>query len=133
MGTFSAYAAYKNCQVYAFEPTLERCPLVEQHIELNGGCGTVIKEAVSDKSGKTYLYETLYNCGGNSIVSKASGMTREIQCTTIDETVAKLGLSRVDFIKADIEGAERLMLEGAAKTFKGVCTEAGHLYIPFAG
>jgi FkbM family methyltransferase len=37
----------------------------------------------------------------------------EIPTTTIDRFVAVEGLSRIDFIKADIEGAELSLLEGA--------------------
>lgn len=36
--------------------------------------------------------------------------------TTIDDLVAALALERLDFIKADIEGAELRMLEGAQRT-----------------
>ena len=36
-----------------------------------------------------------------------------IQVTTLDKWVKENNVPRVDFIKADIEGAERLMLEGA--------------------
>lgn len=35
---------------------------------------------------------------------------------TIDEFVKSNQIEKVDFIKADIEGAERLMLEGAQET-----------------
>jgi hypothetical protein len=38
--------------------------------------------------------------------------------TTVDSFVAKNKLSRVDFIKADIEGEERTMLKGAAQTLR---------------
>ena len=40
----------------------------------------------------------------------------EVKTTTIDEYVKVNGLESVDFIKADIEGAERYMLEGAKET-----------------
>jgi hypothetical protein len=36
--------------------------------------------------------------------------------TTVDALVAALGLDRLDFLKADIEGGELRMLEGARKT-----------------
>lgn len=51
-----------------------------------------------------------------------TGVTRDahgtvgVPLTTIDALVAELKLPRVDFIKMDIEGAERKALAGAAKT-----------------
>jgi FkbM family methyltransferase len=41
-----------------------------------------------------------------------------VDCTTIDNLVKDIGVDRVDFIKADIEGAERLMLSGAVNVLK---------------
>jgi hypothetical protein len=54
--------------------------------------------------------------------------TENIMITTVDAFVAQNKLSRVDFIKADIEGEERNMLKGAAQTLRdfapklAVCT-----------
>ena len=41
-----------------------------------------------------------------------------VKVTTIDSFVEKHSLTRVDFIKCDIEGAERNMLRGAKNTLK---------------
>ena len=42
----------------------------------------------------------------------------DVELITIDELVEELTLDRVDFIKMDIEGAERNALRGAAETIK---------------
>ena len=39
-----------------------------------------------------------------------------VAAKTVDQVVRALGVARVDFIKADIEGAERLAIQGAAET-----------------
>ena len=41
-----------------------------------------------------------------------------METTTIDKLVEELGIERVDFIKADIEGEELNMLKGARKTIE---------------
>jgi FkbM family methyltransferase len=42
----------------------------------------------------------------------------KVELTTIDAIVEELALDRLDFIKMDIEGAERQALEGAAGTLR---------------
>jgi len=42
--------------------------------------------------------------------------TETIEVTTLDALVTKLGLTRLDFIKADIEGWEQAMIEGGSTT-----------------
>jgi FkbM family methyltransferase len=44
--------------------------------------------------------------------------TELVAQTTIDDLAASLGLDRLDFIKADIEGGELRMLEGARRTLE---------------
>jgi FkbM family methyltransferase len=129
MGVFSAYASYKGCDVYAFEPTVELLPIIQKHSEMNGGRITVVNAAVADISGRVGFIRNSYSCGGNAISKDANISSDEtVESISIDEFVGKHQLQRVDFIKADIEGAERLMLKGAHDTLKkfapklAVCT-----------
>ena len=50
--------------------------------------------------------------------SKANPTDQIIQATTIDETVRKLRLPKVNYIKMDIEGSEMSALHGAVDTIK---------------
>ena len=52
----------------------------------------------------------------NSVVLETGGKVIEIPVTTIDKLVEAHKLNRVNFIKMDIEGAEREALRGAATT-----------------
>jgi FkbM family methyltransferase len=60
------------------------------------------------------------NTAAASLVMEQDGMAAEIEVplTTIDRLVAETGLSRVDFIKMDIEGAETNALHGATETLQ---------------
>lgn len=60
----------------------------------------------------------LDNSAANSISLQRSSNVEKIEITTIDTFVLDNNLTKVDFIKADIEGAEREMLEGAKLTLK---------------
>ena len=57
------------------------------------------------------------NSGGNSTLNTGNA-SEKITLTTLDKFVEDRKLERVDFIKADIEGAERDMLRGACNTLK---------------
>lgn len=52
----------------------------------------------------------------NSVALDRGSKGVKVQLTTIDKMVTELGLSKVDFIKMDIEGAEPNALRGAAGT-----------------
>ncbi len=56
--------------------------------------------------------------GLSSLVGEAGEETLEVPVVRIDQLVAELGLPRVDFIKLDIEGAEREALRGAVQVLK---------------
>jgi FkbM family methyltransferase len=57
------------------------------------------------------------NAGANSVVlGRESANKVRVPLTTIDLISSELQLDRVDFIKMDIEGAEKEALEGAANT-----------------
>ena len=59
-----------------------------------------------------------FNPAASSLLEAEGPGTIEVPLTTIDLLVAELGLHRVDFIKLDIEGAEREALRGAKDTIE---------------
>lgn len=58
------------------------------------------------------------NSGSNSIIMQVGATTEKIMITTLDKFVEENKIDKVDFIKADIEGAERDMLRGASNVLK---------------
>lgn len=118
-GVFSVYAVSRGAESYAFEPTPELWKTIERQSGLNNGAIHLVPYAVSNVCEKTQFYMSEFY-GGNSLRNyfdrDVSAIT--VDQITIDEFVKRNQLSRVDFIKADIEGAERLMLEGAQETLK---------------
>lgn len=109
----------KNGRVLAFEIVPETIEFARQNMLVNG-CDNVeiLANALSDRSS---TFTVVLNPHSNSaaFVTDAPGERDEttvcVNSVTLDEIVEKRAIS-VDFIKADIEGAEMQMLRGAAKT-----------------
>ena len=122
-GVFSVYAASRGAEVYAFEPTPELKKIIERQSELNNGTILLAPYAVSNVCGKTQFYIS-NSTSVNGLTEHDQYLSDEVVSTitvdqlTIDEFVKRNNITRVDFIKADIEGAERLMLQGAQETLK---------------
>lgn len=123
IGLFSSAAASLGCKVYAFEPVKFIAGYLERLAALyDGGEIVVVNQAVSDKSGEILFHEVDedYHVLGwsTSVLVDEEEKNKVCAATTIDEFVEKYHLDKVDFIKADIEGAERDMLREAKNTLK---------------
>jgi FkbM family methyltransferase len=119
MGLFSVVAAGRCQKSYAFEPVPETHKFIEQiskkypNIEL-------CPYALGDHIGTAMFTTDADTNFSNHIVSnidRESGGT-QVNIITVDEFVKQNKLRKIDFIKADIEGAERDMLRGARDTLR---------------
>ncbi|GHV33861.1 hypothetical protein FACS1894187_03270 [Synergistales bacterium] len=122
IGDFAAYASAKGATTYAFEPDDANYEILMATADFNNGIYPVKKGLGDIKTTVTFVGD---GSTGGKIVSRETENSQpgsvqfvEIETTTIDDFVEENGLDRVDFIKADIEGYERYMLKGAAKTLK---------------
>ncbi len=106
-------------KVICFEPS----PLTREALRRNVPEDRVVvrEEALWNEPG-TALFAVPSNDAGSSRIVQADGVWGggdngfQAGLATIDTLVAELGLSRVDFIKLDIEGAETQAILGAAGT-----------------
>jgi FkbM family methyltransferase len=113
IGSFTRYAFTRGASaVVMFEPEPEHVRCVERCFAAEIATGRLHLIRAAAWKEKTVLH--FQSNGVESRVSDAGGL--EIPAVTIDEIVESLKLRRVDFIKADIEGAERVALEGARET-----------------
>jgi FkbM family methyltransferase len=122
IGDFSAYAASKGAISYAFEPTSSIFELLQKTAQLNNSVIYPIKKGLDSSECEKSIYINENNSGSNTILlpndTLINTATEMIQLTTLDKFVEENKLTKVDFIKADIEGAERYMLQGAKQTLK---------------
>jgi FkbM family methyltransferase len=118
IGDFSAYAVSKGAVAYAFEPVEKNFSMLNKTAELNGGNIYPVQKGLGKDECQVQLYLSSTSLG-SSITNETTGNIGEmIAITTLDKFVEKNHIKRIDFIKADIEGAERDMLKGAAHVLK---------------
>lgn len=126
LGFFTAFAAAsRGARVCAFEPVATIAERLQRTVALNeiGDRATVCRAALSDKEG-TMDISIIDHLGANTLFPEKAENRAEFDHTesvcvmTVDHFVEEQNLPRVDFIKADIEGAERNMLTGAKETLR---------------
>ncbi|MEI7473045.1 MAG: FkbM family methyltransferase [Chitinophagaceae bacterium] len=130
IGLFSCIAAKSvgtNGLVYAFEPTPATYALLTKTIEINKLENNIkpFDLAMGLKEGTTTFYiSDLTGDNSNSLVNyvDSRGPLRgiDIKVMSIDAFVNKYKLSKVNFIKIDVEGAEYDTLKGAEITLKSL-------------
>jgi len=123
IGAFSCVAASKGCYVYAFEPTPYTMTLLERNQSLYGGSFKVVPYAVGGQNGAVPFYcnttKDDINLTKNSVHFEHKGAEEiVVPLVSIDSFVEQERLERLDFIKANIEGAERDMLKGARNALR---------------
>ena len=120
LGVFTRIAVLRGAsRVVAFEPQPDVVTCFRRTFakEIASGQVTMVAKAVWEQAG-TLAFDGA-GLGFHAVDSQRSVSTttgRLMPVTTIDDTVEALGLPRVDFIKMDIEGAERQALRGARRT-----------------
>jgi FkbM family methyltransferase len=123
LGTFSRAALERGARlVVAFEPEPTNAACFKRTFEREIADGRVVLlEAAAWESAGSLELATRMNDAASTVVPGMKGIDAAkgrvtVRATTIDDEVERLGLDRVDFIKMDIEGAERNALQGGRKT-----------------
>ena len=112
--------------VYAFEPSAYARGVLEPALKWNRiGNVTVVIDGLSDAPGEAVLQTPITRKGqmgyGRAHIGAAEeqgAVAQTVRLTTLDAFVAAQGLSRLDFIKADVEGWELHVLRGGVETLK---------------
>jgi FkbM family methyltransferase len=95
-------------RIYAFEPHPKTFRVLERACEANGWEQVEpIQAAVADASGTVTITDDQFH-ETNDILRAEGG--RQVSSVALDEFVAERGIERIDFIKMNIEGAERLAI-----------------------
>lgn len=103
-----------TARVHAFEPVRATAELLAANVRRNGVTERIRINnlAVGKEPGRLSI--TTDRHAGNYLVSGGvySGEIEQVDVITLDSYAATHGLTRVDFIKCDVEGAELLVMKG---------------------
>jgi FkbM family methyltransferase len=118
LGVFTRMALRKGARiVVAIEPAPRNIACFKKTFAPELAAGRVIMvEAAAWSESATLHFEVDDGYHGSARGHVGSRGQLAVPAVTIDDTVNRLGLNAVDFIKMDIEGAERFALRGAAGT-----------------
>lgn len=117
---YFASKAGDNGKVYSFEFIPGNLELFKINKSFNPTLSDkveIIEHPVSNVSGQQIYYKD-FGPGSEVVTHPFEGQTGTTTTISIDDFVKKYQVSKVDFIKMDIEGAEPYALQGAIETIK---------------
>lgn len=124
-GFYTVVAAKKvgvTGHVYAFEPGQSELKILRHNIAINHLTNvTIVECAVGNKSGKAQL--AISSDGAMNSLAKTNHPQQciehwqSVEIIKLDDFCQKYSITKVDFIKIDVEGAEKLVFEGARNIF----------------
>ena len=132
IGIFAVPCAHRvglTGRVIAFEPDPTNCESLRKNVELNGLSNVVIVEkAASSTTASAVLHLSANNTGGHSLHAIPSDSllyppatnhaSVAVLTVTVDGWLAEAGISKVDFVKIDVEGYESAVLQGMQHTLQ---------------
>jgi FkbM family methyltransferase len=129
VGIYSAIACLFRSEggmsVYAFEPVPETFSMLCATIEKNGFSEMVYCNNIglSNQTGnmmfyKNKVYPGASSLGNSQLYNKDEVEEITVKIDTLDAFVARTGITRLDYIKCDVEGAEKLVIEGGLRTIR---------------
>jgi FkbM family methyltransferase len=106
IGSFTTKAANKcpNGKIYTFEPTPDTFSILGTNVKYLKNV-EIFRTAISDHTGTEKYYLSENNPGENSLFRKTNKQTT-VDLITLQDFFSKFGLSHVNLMKLDCEGAE---------------------------
>jgi FkbM family methyltransferase len=129
IGLTAMYLKDLGKKVFALEPSPEHFEALAANIGKNQWKNVSAHNmAMARKSGHATFYQDDWNRTTHSLL-KRSGKSLEVWCTTFAEFMEQQSISKIDFCKLDVEGAEEAIL--FSEPFTSVCHSIKSLLIEF--
>lgn len=112
IGSYSVPALSAGATVYAVDPIEARLEQVRQHWDGDPERLVTVCRALAEKGGYTAEFRASLDVSGYQEFHAPA----TARFSTLDEVVAEYGLTRLDWVKIDVEGAELGVLAGSQQT-----------------
>ena len=113
---------FKNINVFSFEPIYQNYIYLIKNLILNGQkTENAFNFGFSNINEKVNFFWDTERFGASSLVNlRDTNKALPVQCEVrrLDDYFPALGIDKLDFIKCDVEGAEKLVFEGGIETIK---------------
>lgn len=133
VGSFSAIALSKGCEVHSFEPINNTFSILKQNLNHFSSRKKFLNDfGISSCDNLVDFYIKQSHESNSYVLKDKSIYKKQFKVTSIDKYVEENKIEKVDFIKADVEGAERDLLLGAMNTLRkykpkiSICTYHFH-------
>ena len=123
IGLYSLLAAREapSAEVFAFEPDPYNAAALRTNVRRSGATNVrILERAASDRALRASFRQNEATTGGSlvpRVVGAGPGRTIEVETTTLDTELGDLSDRRL-LLKLDVEGAERMVLRGAAVSLR---------------
>lgn len=120
------YKIYSNIHCFEPHPVIsKKTKSIYQNVKMNQIC-------LSNHNGEVDIHFPLHSVGLSSIIERPvfKNLGTEVRkvsvkCMTLDEYCKSNNVEFIDFIKIDVEGAEKMIIEGASEILKQKKIKAG--------
>jgi FkbM family methyltransferase len=110
VGVYTILAAELGTSVVAVEPNPEMLAWLDRNLELNGMKAEVVASVFADRPGSVRFLAEREACKNSILLATDGRPSVEVSASTYDDV---LGRRVAAGVKIDVEGAERLVLQGA--------------------